>query len=89
MNSVQIKCKNCGCRLYINKERQELNYPVSLWAGEDDSHLFCYACTSRKWNRKCECGSEIAGILGHSEWCPKYEELAYSKDLPNNKKGDN
>jgi len=24
---------------------------------------------------KCECGYEKVKILGHSTWCPKYEEL--------------
>jgi hypothetical protein len=23
--------------------------------------------------KKCECGSEKAGVYGHSHWCPKYE----------------
>lgn len=27
----------------------------------------------RKIEKKCECGSEIAKVDGHSKWCPKYE----------------
>ncbi len=23
---------------------------------------------------ECECGSEVAKTIGHSTWCPKYEE---------------
>lgn len=33
---------------------------------------------AEKWNisylLKCECGSDIAGNLKHSEYCPKYEK---------------
>ena len=24
--------------------------------------------------KKCECGSESAGVGGHSTWCPKFED---------------
>lgn len=46
------------------------NMPMS---GDFNTGRFYTAPEEKKVEKKCECGSEIAKVDGHSKWCPKYE----------------
>ena len=61
-----------------NKTVQEINgnsYDYSKDSGDYEYYTNYYDPNSIvEKAKKCECGSDSAGLIRHSSWCPKFEK---------------